>query len=328
MDVLQDFGRGKEERIVRELYLIAYVIVPIFLIMVLGYFISRRKTMSREAADQMNSMVFKYLLPVQLFMNIYTSTLSEALNWKLILYSMALILLVFCALNALIPKVYHDRRKNVPMIHAMFRSNYVIFGLVVVGGFYPEQLAVPSVLAAFVVPMFNLLGVILLERGGTEGTDLKTTLIGIVKNPLITSSLLGIVFNLLAIPLPEILVKFLKDVAAIATPMALLAIGMRFEFSSIRDNLKPMAVTLAFRLFLLPLVAVGIGILLGFRDVELMTVLIIFGSPTAVATYTLSQGYDVDHSLANLLVVSATLCSVLSMFLLLMLFSHTPFMRF
>lgn len=312
----------------RELYLIAYVIVPIFLMMVLGYFIAQRKVISKEAAVQVNSMVFKYLLPVQLFMNVYTSKLSDALNWKLIGYSVGMVLVVYVLANLLIPRVMKDRRKNVPVIHATFRSNYVIFGLVVVGGFYPDQLAVPSVLAAFIVPLFNVLGVVLLEKGGTAGTNLKSTLIGIAKNPLIGASLLGILFNLLAIPLPEILLEFLKDVSAISTPVALLAIGMRFELGSIHDNLKPMLFTVALRLFVLPLLIVGGGILLGFRDVELMTLLIIFGSPTAVATYTLAQGYDVDHSLANLLVVATTLCCVISMFLLLMLFSHTPFMHF
>ena len=308
----------------REFYLIAYVIVPIFLMMCLGYFIMRRKVIDRKGADQLNSIVFKYLLPVQLFMNIFTSDLAQAMNWKLIGYSMALVALSYTALNLVVPKLFTDRRTNVPMIHAMYRSNYVIFGLVVVGGFYPDQVAVASVLAAFVVPVYNVLAVVLLEKGGS----LKKTLIGCAKNPLILSSLLGIVCNLVQLPIPEIIVKFLNDVVKMTNPVALLAVGMRFEFSSVKNNLKPLGTALAYRLLLLPLVGTIGGILLGFTNVELMTLLILFGSPCATACYTMSMGYDVDHTLANQLVVFTTICCQITLFLLLMIFSHTPYMVF
>lgn len=308
----------------REFGLIASVIVPIFLMMCLGYFIMRRKVIDRKGADQLNSIVFKYLLPVQLFMNIYSSDLAQAMNWKLIGYSMGMVLLSYLLLNIVVPKMFSDRRQNVPMIHAMYRSNYVIFGLVVVGGFYPDEVAVASVLAAFVVPVYNVLAVILLEKGGS----LKKTLIGCAKNPLILASLLGILCNLVHMPIHPILLKFLQDVVKMTNPVALLAVGMRFEFSAVKANLKPLGVALSYRLLLLPIVATVLGILLGFTDVELMTILILFGSPCATACYTMSMGYDVDHTLANQMVVFTTICCQISLFLLLMIFSHTPFMAF
>lgn len=308
----------------REFGLIASVIVPIFLMMCLGYFIMRRKVITRQGADQLNNIVFKYLLPVQLFMNIYTSDLAQAMNWKLIVYSMGMVLLSYTLLNLTVPKLFTDKHQNVPMVHAMFRSNYVIFGLVVVGGFYPNEVAVASVLAAFVIPVYNVLAVILLEKGGS----IKKTVMGCVKNPLIIASLLGVVCNLVKMPIHPILLKFLQDVVKMTNPVALLAVGMRFEFSSVKNNLKPLGTALAYRLLMLPVVATVIGILLGFTNVELMSILILFGSPCATACYTMSMGYDVDHTLANQLVVFTTICCQITLFLLLMIFSHTPFMAF
>lgn len=308
----------------REFGLIASVIVPIFLMMCLGYFIMRRKVIDRKGADQLNNIVFKFLLPVQLFMNIYSSNLAQALNWKLIAYSMGMVLLSYILLNVAVPKLFGDKRTNVPMIHAMYRSNYVIFGLVVVGGFYPDEVAVASVLAAFVIPVYNVLAVVLLEKGGS----LKKTVLGCAKNPLIIASMLGVVCNLVKLPIQPILLKFLQDVVKMTNPVALLAVGMRFEFSSVKANLKPLGTALAYRLLLLPIVATLVGILLGFTNVELMTILILFGSPCATACYTMSMGYDVDHTLANQLVVFTTICCQITLFLLLMIFSHTPFMVF
>ena len=308
----------------REFGLIASVIVPIFLMMCLGYFIMRRKVIDRKGADQLNNIVFKFLLPVQLFMNIFTSDLAQAMNWKLIGYSMGMVLLSYLALNLFVPRLFPDKRQNVPMVHAMFRSNYVIFGLVVVGGFYPNEVAVASVLAAFVIPVYNVLAVILLEKG----SSLKKTVMGCIKNPLIIASVLGVVCNLLKMPVHPILLKFLQDVVKMTNPVALLAVGMRFEFSSVKSNLRPLGTALAYRLLLLPVIATVGGILLGFTNVELMTILILFGSPCATACYTMSMGYDVDHTLANQLVVFTTICCQISLFILLMIFSHTPFMVF
>lgn len=308
----------------REFGLIASVIVPIFLMMCLGYFIMRRKVIDRKGADQLNNIVFKFLLPVQLFMNIFTSDLAQAMNWKLIGYSLGMVLLSYLALNLFVPRLFLDKRQNVPMVHAMFRSNYVIFGLVVVGGFYPSEVAVASVLAAFVIPVYNVLAVILLEKG----SSLKKTAMGCIKNPLIIASVLGVVCNLIKMPVHPILLKFLQDVVKMTNPVALLAVGMRFEFSSVKSNLRPLGTALAYRLLLLPVIATVGGILLGFTNVELMTILILFGSPCATACYTMSMGYDVDHTLANQLVVFTTICCQISLFILLMIFSHTPFMVF
>lgn len=308
----------------REFGLIASVIVPIFLMMCLGYFIMRRKVIDRKGADQLNNIVFKFLLPVQLFMNIFTSDLAQAMNWKLIGYSMGMVLLSYLALNLFVPRLFPGKRQNVPMVHAMFRSNYVIFGLVVVGGFYPNEVAVASVLAAFVIPAYNVLAVILLEKG----SSLKKTVMGCIKNPLIIASVLGVVCNLIKMPVHPILLKFLQDVVKMTNPVALLAVGMRFEFSSVKSNLRPLGTALAYRLLLLPVIATVGGILLGFTNVELMTILILFGSPCATACYTMSMGYDVDHTLANQLVVFTTICCQISLFILLMIFSHTPFMVF
>lgn len=308
--------------------MIASVIVPIFALMALGYWMARRGVVSAATAKQINTLTFRYLISTQLFLNIYQSSLSEAINGKLTACTAIGILAAYALLVLVMPKFFPDRRKRVPMIQAMFRSNHAIFGLVFVTGFYPEQAAVPSVLSAVVIPMYAVLAVITLEKGGAGKATVKGTLLNVLKNPLFVAAVLGVAANASGLVIPEIPMKILKDVGGIGNPLALMAIGMGFELKSIRGNGKEVLVTCVWRLLVLPLIMTGVGILVGLRDVELMSLLVVFGAPVAVSSYTMAVQYDVDHGLANLLVVASTLACCVTLFLLLLLFSHTPFLVF
>ena len=61
--------------------------------------------------------------------------------------------------------------------------------------------------------------------------------------------------------------------------------------------------------------ATGIGILLGFRGVQLGVMLALFASPTAVSSYTMAQQMGADADLAGGLVVATSAVSCITMFL-------------
>lgn len=58
---------------------------------------------------------------------------------------------------------------------------------------------------------------------------LQKTLKGIVTNPIILGIAAGFVWAILKIPQPEILQKTVKNMAVLATPLGLMAMGASFE---------------------------------------------------------------------------------------------------
>ena len=69
------------------------------------------------------------------------------------------------------------------------------------------------------------------------------------------------------------------------------------------------------KLIVYPAMAVGVAILLGFRNEQLAVILAMSASPTAVSSYTMAQQMDGDGPLAGQLVVFTTLFSILTVFL-------------
>ncbi len=307
--------------------LIASVIVPILLAMMTGYYLKRSKIVSPAGASDFNKVVFKCLLPASLFFNVSTTSFREVVNLPLILFCVLGTLAVFFGCVLLVPRVARDRRRAAVIEQAIYRGNYVIFGLVVIEGFFPEQLGVASVVSAFLIPTYNTLAVVLLESAGGGHVNVKKTVRGVVTNPLILANVLGLLFSLTGLSLPGVLKSYVQSLAKMSSTAGLLGVGMCFEFKTLRKNARALGASVLCKLVLLPVIMCLLGVWwFDFRDAELMITLIAFGAPTAVSSYTMAQMYDVDHDLANQEVVATTLGCIVTLAALIWAFTQTPFL--
>ena len=109
--------------------------------------------------------------------------------------------------------------------------------------------------------------------------------------------------------------KTVTDLGRVATPLALVALGGEFKFHKVKGNLKQLIVAVAGKLIVSPLLMVTIGVFLGFRNEMLVPVLLMFGAPTAVSSYTMAQQMGGDGELAGEIVVFATAFSIVTIFL-------------
>ena len=308
--------------------MIASVIVPILLAMLTGYWLRRRKIVSAVGASEFNKIVFKCLLPASLFFNVSSASFREVVNLPLILFCALGTLGVFVLCLLLVPRFAPDKRRATVIEQAIYRGNYVIFGLVVIEGFFPEQLGVASVVSAFLIPVYNVLAVVLLESAGGGSVNVKKTVRGVVTNPLIVANVLGLVFSLTGLKLPGVLKSFVQSLAKMSSTAGLLGIGMCFQFSTLRKNARALGASVLCKLVVVPVLMCLLGIWwFGFRDAELMILLIAFGAPTAVSSYTMAQMYDVDHDLANQEVVATTIGCVVTLALLIWAFAQTPYLH-
>ena len=292
------------------------VVLPLFLSIALGYFLRCVHMLDEATQKSLNKLCFKVFLPIYVFNNIYTTDMAVAFNPGLTALAVGGILGVFIFLMIFIPRIEPDNAKRGVMIQAIFRSNFVLFGLPVAVSLCGEANIGPtSLLIGFVVPMFNILAVVCLEtfRGGKP--DVKKMLKGIAVNPLIIASVLGIVMNLADVPLPSGVHKSITDLGKIATPLSLVALGGGFQFSRIQGYARQLIICVSGKLVISPLLMVALAAVLGFRGETLVPVLALFGSPIAVSSYTMAEQMEGDGTLAASLVVLTTALSILTMFL-------------
>jgi len=300
------------------------VILPLFLTMSLGYLLKCLNMFDNNTLDKMNNIVFKSFLPMLLFYNIYKTNLKGVFNLNLIIFSATCVVALYLLLYLIVPLIEKDNKKCGALLQGLFRSNFVIFGIPIIESLFgSEKIGVPTLLVAIVVPLFNALSVLALEtfRGGKP--NFKKIFMGVIKNPLIIASCLGILTLILKIKLPTPIEKTINDVSKIATPLSLILLGASFKFDEIKKYIKQTTIAVIGKTILIPCIMLPICIMFGYRGVELSTLMIIFAAPTAISSFTMAQQMDSDSDLAGQIVVFTSAFCVITVFVWIFILKQT-----
>ncbi|MBQ4527954.1 MAG: AEC family transporter [Clostridia bacterium] len=293
------------------------VVFPIFVMMALGYFIKTIKLISSDTIRQMNSVIFKVFLPLMIFKNVYESSISDVFSVKLALFVIICIFVIIALLFIIIPLIEKDRKKRGVLIQAIFRSNFVIFGVPVsealCGG---ENSGTSALLVAIVIPIFNFMAVVTLEVFKGSKPKPTTVIKGIITNPLIIASIVGLIVLFSGIKFPIIIEKTISSISSVTTPMALIMLGASINLNFISKNVKELVLGVLAKLVLIPAIVLPIAIfVMGFVGSDLAVLLAIFATPAAVSSFTMAQQMGADDELAGQLVMFGTVLCVITMFL-------------
>ena len=325
-----------------EIFLFSFnAVMPILLLVFFGYFLRVIHFADDGFFKKANTMVFKIFLPVLLFVNIYEIESLASLNFKAVIYCVAAIFLIFICGYVVAHLITKKRSHLGVLTQCSFRSNYAIIGIPLalsLGG--EEAVAFASVLSAVAVPVFNILAVIILSHytGGKEKGAVKKTLITTAKNPLIIGVIIGVAVLLIRslIPLGEggvpvftieadlpFFYKALKNLASVASPLALIVLGARFDFKAVGSLKKEIITGTVMRVVMAPLVGLGGAILLSeFTDIfnftatEYPAFISLFATPTAVSSAVMVGEIGGDEQLAGQLVVWTSVVSMLTIYVI------------
>jgi predicted permease len=287
--------------------------------MSVGYGLRKLKITDAPSLNVMNKLVFRVFLPLLLFLNIYSLEPEEALNHEnitlLIITALSVLATVLLS-HMILSRTVKDRKKCSVMIQGIFRSNLVLFGIPIATSIYGEnRIGIVSLLAAFIVPLFNVLAVTVLEfyRGGK--VSLKRVLFSIFKNPLIIASIFAFLLLMLRISIPDIILSPFSSMSKVATPLAFIVLGGTFKFDRLAANVKHLSVVVLGKLILFPGIVFTIAILLGFRNEALVALIGAISSPTAVSSFTMALEMEADGELAGQIVVITSIVCILTIFL-------------
>lgn len=296
-------------------------VIPMFCLMSIGAFVKYQKWLSDEELNHMNRMVFRVFFCCMMFHSIYTTNLATTFRPKLMLFGACSVLTVFMLLMLIVPRLEPDNRRRGVIVQAIFRSNFVLMGVPIVANIFgDENIAVTTMMIAVVIPMYNILAVFALEtfRGGQFA--LLPILRGIFTNPMILGAIAGAVLLNLNIHVPAPVLKPIGQISAATTPVALIILGASFKFGSTHEHRKQLFGCVFGRLILVPSLVLLTAIALGFRGVDFVTLIAIFGTPCAVVSFAMAQQMGGDADLAGNCVVFTSALSCLTIFCWILLF--------
>ena len=298
-------------------------VIPFAIYISFGYLVKRIGVVEESMFTKLNTLVFKCFFPIVMFTNLYNTELGEVFDRKMMVISIISFLILVGMLLLIVPRfVKEDSRRGV-VIQALFRSNTVLFALpLAVSVCGDEAAAAASVIVAVIIPLYNVAAVIILERFRGGKADIRKLLRSVITNPLIEGALVGFLFLLLKIRLPEVIEQPIKAFSSMTTPLALFSLGGTLHASGFRKNFRPLTVTCAVKMILLPAVAMLVILVSGLRGASGFIYLILFAAPAAVSSYTMADNMGGDGELAGQIVVLSTFVSVFTLFCWIYLYSR------
>ena len=288
--------------------------LPVFLVIVLGWFLMQKKMFNENFVDIINKFVFKVSLPVLLFKDIATTPIRDAFDPKFVIFCMVGTTIMFMCIWALTSIFLKDKSMVGAFTQASARGSAAVLGIAFVQNIYGNSGMTPLMIVS-AVPLYNIYSVIILtfcannQDHSDKAATIKRAFKNILTNPIILGIAAGVPFSLLNIELPPLVLKTVTNVAQTATPMALLAVGAGFEGRKAIKKLKPTMIATFIKLVALPAIYFPFAIAMGFRESALVAILIMVGSPTTVTCYIMAKNMGNDGVLSSSIIVMATLLS-------------------
>ena len=290
--------------------------VPIFLLMILGFLLKKLGVIDDVFASKMNKFVFLIPLPVLLFEDLSTVDFAQVWNMKFVLFCFV-VTLVCIILAALVSFLWHDKSIQGEFIQASYRSSAALLGIAFIQNIYGNAGMAPLMIIGS-VPLYNIMAVVVLsffkpDRKKLDKEVWKTTLKGIVTNPIILGIAAGLLWSALRLPMPSILEKTVSDIGAVATPLGLMAMGASFDLKKAFGKAKPAAVASVMKLVLFAAFFLPLAVWMGFRREELVAILVMLSSATTVSCYVMARNMGHEGVLTSSVVMLTTLFSAFTM---------------
>lgn len=290
--------------------------IPIFLMMLLGMLFRKLGWMDEVFAAKMNKFVFLVPLPVLLFEQLATVDFSEVWDIKFILFCFV-VTAISITISTLISLLWKDRSIKGEFIQATYRSSAALLGIAFIQNIYGTAGMAPLMIIGS-VPLYNIMAVVVLSlfKPGNNSFDkalVKKTLKGIATNPIIIGIVAGFVWSALKLPMPSILHKTVSSIGATATPMGLMSMGATFEMKKATSKIKPTLVAVFMKLIGFCAIFLPVAAMLGFRNEQLIAILVMLGSATTVSCFVMARNMGHEGTLSSGVIMLTTLLSAFTL---------------
>ena len=272
--------------------------------------------MDEVFAAKMNKFVFLVPLPVLLFEQLATVDFSEVWDIKFIIFCFV-VTAISITISTLISLLWKDRSIKGEFIQATYRSSAALLGIAFIQNIYGTVGMAPLMIIGS-VPLYNIMAVVVLSvfKPGNNSFDkalVKKTLKGIATNPIIIGIVAGFVWSALKLPMPLILHKTVSSIGATATPMGLMSMGATFKMKKATSKMKPTLVAVFMKLIGFCAIFLPVAAMLGFRNEQLIAILVMLGSATTVSSFVMARNMGHEGTLSSGVIMMTTLLSAFTL---------------
>lgn len=284
------------------------VLIPIFGLILLGWFLKRLRLLNDWLVSIINNYVYYIGISVITFISLHDTSTSMLLDPGIYILNLVPMLLTLAIAYGVAKILKLPKDMSAIFVICAFYGNtgYIGFPLnVIVQG----KSALNT--AAFISTLYTIVvftvGIYILKRNSSEPVDAGK----LYKLPIIWAALMGILLSWLALPgfvrLP------LELISDSTSPLALLATGAMAEGAALKIDLKNIGILSAIKLVLAPALVVVTGLLLGSTGVTYRTSLLEAATPVAVTNSVLASQFKMREEFASHAVIISTVLFALTL---------------
>ena len=294
------------------------VTIPIFLVMVLGYFLRRRGMLNENFVNVANKFNFDVTLPFMVFRDIAAVDIRSVFDLKYVLFCAIASSVCFWVVWGLAKLFMKDKSLIGAFVQASFRSSAAVMGLAFISNLYgPSAMGPLMIIGA--VPLYNIYSVLVLtfeaedDGTGRDTGKLKEASVNILKNPIIISIVLGLIVSLCKLDFPVLVDNTIDNVAKMATPLALITLGAGFEGREALAKMKPTLWAAFIKLIGQAAIFIPIAIALGFTGEKLIAIMVMLAAPATPSCYIMAKNMKNDDVLTASIIVTTTLLAAFTL---------------
>ena len=298
---------------------IADLILPVFAVIVTGWVVGYTGYLSRQLSDALIHFAYNIAMPALLIVTIAQEPAHSLGRWRFLLSfgggSLLCFILVFGVMSLRGSRSLASRTMD-GMAASMTNTGFV--ALPVLEAIYGPRAVLPAAIATvFVAVVMFPIAVILLEATQRDDHGKRTAPMATVKhvvlNPLVISTLIGMLLSVLNLRMPGPVSAYLNIMADALTPCALFAIGLGLSLGGLRANIGQASLLSVVKLVIMPLVVYGLSVSLGLDPLYTIAAVVCAAVPTAKTVYILAGEYHGEEMMVASTVSLTTLVSVISL---------------
>lgn len=284
------------------------LLLPDFLLIAAGFVLCRYTALDRSVWNSTERLVYYLLFPVLLFNSISRSQLRPGDALALAGAGVAVLLCGVLMAYALRLWPGMHARNHASGAQVAFRFNSFVALALAERLQGAQGVAWIALVIALCVPLANVAAVWPLARQGGHGY-----LAELGRNPLILSTLLGLLTNFSGWRLPEPAAISLQKIGVAALPLGLMAVGAGLRLGALRDAPGLAGALLFIRHAALPMVALLLTRALQLPPEQALILVAFAALPTASSSYVLAMRMGGNGAFVAGLITLSTLISMASL---------------
>jgi malonate transporter len=303
------------------------VLFPVFAIVLLGYLIVRFRILSVQDINGVSRLVFNILIPILLFNSLSKVELPAQFNWQFFLAYYFVVLLIYGLAIWLSKRFFaYTRAEQGVFGMGSTYSNLVLVGLPIINAGFGDQALLPLFMLVSIHSAVQFFIVTLMVEGRSDGSQsllrIGADTIGrLSRNPIIIGLVLGLLVNLLRLPVPQVVDDTLSLIGRATLPCALIVLGGSLNAYRVSGHFMEAWIMIILKLIVMPFLVWVLAFVVFQVDPLWGAVAVMAaGMPVGINAYMTAQKYQVAIATTSTAFLISTLLAAFSQSLLLSLF--------